>query len=30
MQWVLTFDAREQLIKVEHFPAPAYATRIVP
>jgi len=30
MQWVLTFDARGQLIKVEHFPTPAYATTIVP
>ena len=30
MQWVLTFDATGQLVKVEHFPTPAYATTIVP
>jgi hypothetical protein len=30
MQWVLTFDAKGQLIKVEHFPTPSYATTIVP
>jgi hypothetical protein len=30
MQWALTFDARSQLVKVEHFPTPVYATRIIP
>jgi hypothetical protein len=30
MQWALTFDAKDQLVKVEHFPAPVYATRIIP
>ena len=30
MQWALTFDAKGQLVKVEHFPAPVYATRIIP
>jgi len=30
MQWALTFDARGQLLKVEQFPTPAYATTIVP
>jgi hypothetical protein len=30
MQWVLTFDRKGQLLKVEHFPTPAYATTIVP
>lgn len=30
MQWVLTFDARGQLVKVLHFPTPVYATTIVP
>lgn len=30
MQWALTFDAKGQLIKVEHFPTPSYATTIVP
>jgi hypothetical protein len=30
MQWALTFDAKGQLVKVLHFPAPAYATTIVP
>jgi hypothetical protein len=30
MQWALTFDAKGQLIKVEHYPTPAYATTIVP
>ena len=30
MQWVLTFDARNRLIKVMHIPTPVYATRIVP
>jgi hypothetical protein len=30
MQWALTFDAKGQLIKVEHFPTRAYATTIVP
>jgi hypothetical protein len=30
MQWALTFDAKGQLVKVLHFPAPAYATKIVP
>ncbi|MFZ0337846.1 MAG: hypothetical protein WAL45_07430 [Terracidiphilus sp.] len=30
MQWALTFDAKGQLVKVLHFPTPAYATKIVP
>jgi hypothetical protein len=30
MQWALTFDAQGLLLKVEHFPTPVYATRIVP
>ena len=30
MQWALTFDPKNQLVKVEHFPAPVYATRIIP
>jgi hypothetical protein len=30
MQWVLTFDAKGRLIKVEHIPTPVYATTIVP
>ncbi len=30
MQWALTFDAKDQLVKVEHFPAPVYVTRIIP
>ncbi len=30
MQWVLTFDARDRLVKVAHIPTPVYATRIVP
>lgn len=30
MQWALTFDAKGQLIKVEHLPTPIYATTIVP
>jgi hypothetical protein len=30
MQWALTFDAKGQLIKVEHYPTPTYATTIVP
>jgi hypothetical protein len=30
MQWALTFDAKGQLVKVLHFPTPAYATTIVP
>jgi hypothetical protein len=30
MQWALTFDAKDQLLKVEHFPTPVYATRIIP
>lgn len=30
MQWALTFDAKNQLVGVEHFPAPVYATRIIP
>ena len=30
MQWILTFDARNRLVKVMHIPAPVYATRIVP
>jgi hypothetical protein len=30
MQWALTFDAKDQLVKVEHFSAPVYATRIIP
>jgi len=30
MQWALTFDPKGRLIKVEHFPTPAYATTIVP
>lgn len=30
MQWILTFDARDRLIKVVHIPTPVYATRIVP
>lgn len=30
MQWALTFDAKGELVKVLHFPTPAYATKIVP
>jgi hypothetical protein len=30
MQWALTFDAKDQLVRVEHFPAPVYVTRIIP
>ncbi|MGD0480661.1 MAG: hypothetical protein ABSA42_10860 [Terracidiphilus sp.] len=30
MQWVLTFDPKGQLIKVQHLPTPTYATTIVP
>jgi hypothetical protein len=30
MQWALTFDAKDRLVKVAHFPAPVYATRIIP
>ena len=30
MQWILTFDHKGQLLKVLHFPTPAYATKIVP
>jgi hypothetical protein len=30
MQWTLTFDAKGQLIKVQHYPTPTYATTIVP
>ncbi len=30
MQWALTFDARGQLVKVEHFPTPVFVTRIIP
>jgi hypothetical protein len=30
MQWVLTFDAGDRLVKVAHLPTPVYATRIVP
>jgi len=30
MQWALTFDAKGQLIKVQHYPTPVYATTIVP
>ncbi len=30
MQWALTFNAEGQLEKVEHFPAPVYATTIIP
>ncbi len=30
MQWALTFDAKGQLVKVEHFPTPVYASRIIP
>lgn len=30
MQWALTFDAKGQLVKVEHFSTPVYATRIIP
>ncbi len=30
MQWALTFDRKGQLVEVRHFPAPAYATKIVP
>ncbi len=30
MQWVLTFDAKGQIVKVLHLPAPAYTTTIVP
>jgi hypothetical protein len=30
MQWVLTFDPKGQLLRVLHFPSPAYATTIVP
>lgn len=29
MQWVLTFDAKGQLVKVVHLPTPVYATTIV-
>lgn len=30
MQWALTFDAKGDLVHVDRFPAPVYATRIVP
>jgi hypothetical protein len=30
MQWVLTFDPKGRLVKVEHLPMPLYATTIVP
>jgi hypothetical protein len=30
MQWALTYDAVSRLVKVEHFPAPLYATTILP
>jgi len=30
LQWALTFDVKDQLVKVEHSPAPVYATRIIP
>ncbi len=30
MQWVLTYNAAGQLETVEHFPAPVYATTILP
>jgi hypothetical protein len=30
MQWALTFDAKGQLIKVEHYLTPTYPTTIVP
>lgn len=30
MQWALTYGAEGRLEKVEHFPAPVYATRIFP
>lgn len=30
MQWALTFDPKGQLVKVEHFPTPAYKSTIVP
>jgi len=30
MQWALTYDARNELLKVEHFPTPVFATRIIP
>lgn len=30
MQWALTYDAASRLVKVEHFPAPVYATTIIP
>jgi hypothetical protein len=30
MQWALTFDAKGQLLGVEHFPSPIYVTRIIP
>jgi len=30
MQWALTFDRKGQLVEVRHFPAPTYATTIVP
>lgn len=30
MQWALTYDGKGQLLKVQHFPAPVYATRIMP
>jgi hypothetical protein len=29
MQWALTFDAKGQLVKALHFPAPAYASKII-
>jgi len=30
MQWALTFDAKGQLIRVEHSAAPGYSMRIIP
>jgi len=30
MQWALTFDAKDQLVKVMHFPAPVYVTKVLP
>jgi hypothetical protein len=30
MQWALMFDAKGQLINVQHYPTPAYAITIVP
>ena len=30
MQWALTYNAAGQLETVEHFPAPVYATRMIP